>query len=1140
MKKQNRKWSALGRRGLASLLVAVMMMGFIMPVYATGDVTEPTEPVVTETTAPTVPETTAATVGDDAPGVPENTESSEPASSETTEPATSETTEPASSETSEPATSETTVPASSETSDPSVGDDAPGTPDKETVPDATVPQQNTPAGDQIVTSPAPDFTAYDRYRIDLAALEEEAKTLEATEEVLDEFYDRFYAILNSAQDDWEKDAITNEEMDAIHALGYEILLYLKDTYGYENGEIQVMANSTNLEGLTQVTDLGGRSFHIILHRNSYAVMDTIITNTEGNYSGYQATTNVNKAYYESAAFDGLTGWIFEEAETAGEYYIKSAKTGEYMDFRRIEDAKPALLVDEPVATKVYAYDAPDPEKATEVADQEPAYPVRYVLAQDRPDGTTLVLNQLGGNNVKFNAFGGYNCTTAYHSDAGNLFLLNEVQKPITAAAENIKMSLFDYGPNINGGSNELDFAHSTSYYTDALDGHPGADYDLSDEGTNTTPVTNDNGGGRAPALELQLVDNYPKTIATPQGEKDPKSLSLAYLFDPSKKTIDEATYWDNIYPKNDTNISANPYRYKMATFPVDNADGSGTGLFRMVNGYYVYDSGVNAAWYNPATNKFELYDYVVRPPYAAYANSATGGNFTPFNLGHVAGYEDYGTYYKSVETKPEGAKTAYRMSGTSQVSDMNNWFGMKLEFDFNMPAGGIKDGQRMEFDFFGDDDVWVYIDGVLILDIGGTHGAQAGYIDFSTGAVTNPGPYGTDGVTSSAMVNRLTAGDPDHPATLYSIMKAAGKSDEWLAENFQDVDGVGGLDTFKDWSNHKLQFFYMERGGNISYCRLKFNMEPLPDGGARVTKQLTPNSVVTAETAGIDYAFKLVSVAEDGVTETPVLLDGITDENGRFTLKAGESVAFENLPTDNEEGAHYGQLYRVYELDDTRYHVENVTYDGNPDRTVCKGVVSENDIVKYVEFRVRPDDHGENIIHSSVFVNELETTDFSVYKKVTGNMGDWSKDFNFTATMYTKNPADDGTVIDFNKNDWIGGVINFTLHHDETKTFADIPLGAYVVITEQNENYTAKWVVDPENHEDASQYVNDVADKEVPKVTLTTDLTENNDKACFLNDYDVKIDTGIALDSLPYILIIAIVVVGGAVLFLRKRKPQDD
>jgi len=218
MKKQNRKWSVLGRRGLASLLVAVMVMGFIMPVYATGDVTEPTEPVVTETTAPTVPETTAAT-------------------QETTEPASSETTEPVSSETTEPASSETSEPASSETSDPSVGDDASGVPDKETVPDATVPQQNTPAKDQIVTSPAPDFTAYDRYRIDLAALEEEAKSLEATEEVLDEFYDRLFAVINAAQDEWEKDTITNEEMDALNNTGYAIMLYLKDTYGYENGEI---------------------------------------------------------------------------------------------------------------------------------------------------------------------------------------------------------------------------------------------------------------------------------------------------------------------------------------------------------------------------------------------------------------------------------------------------------------------------------------------------------------------------------------------------------------------------------------------------------------------------------------------------------------------------------------------------------------------------------------------------------------------------------------------------------------------------------------------------------------------------------------------------------------------------------------
>ena len=259
MKQTMRKWTEIGRKGMALLLALVMVLGVCMPVYATGDATEPTEPTTPETTLATEPETVETTapaepsaqaetaeptvessepaveptveessepettVGDDAPGVPETTEP------ETTEPASNETTAPASSETTEP---ETAVPETT------VGDDALG------VPDTTVPEQ-VETDDQPVMAPAPEKSAYEVAMEKLAAKAEEAKSLEKSEEALDEYYERLRTLYSYIFDLYDADepAITGEEMDAATEIYASVLSYLKDTYGYENGEIAVMAGT---------------------------------------------------------------------------------------------------------------------------------------------------------------------------------------------------------------------------------------------------------------------------------------------------------------------------------------------------------------------------------------------------------------------------------------------------------------------------------------------------------------------------------------------------------------------------------------------------------------------------------------------------------------------------------------------------------------------------------------------------------------------------------------------------------------------------------------------------------------------------------------------------------------------------------
>lgn len=246
----------------------------------------------------------------------------------------------------------------------------------------------------------------------------------------------------------------------------------------------------------------------------------------------------------------------------------------------------------------------------------------------------------------------------------------------------------------------------------------------------------------------------------------------------------------------------------------DVGSGGSTGLFRRDGeGYLYYDSLQNAAGYDTETGRFQLYDGIMRPSYTAYVEPegktvsenrriAFNGNFLPFN-DMTGATETPADKTPKTYVLPEGA--------------VDLWFGMTMEFDFFMPAGGQIDGKDMVFQFLGDDDVFVYIDDVLVLDIGGTHGANRGSVNFADGTVTHPraglsGDAGADGYGTS---------------TLAAKFRAAGKN------------GVFSGETFADYTKHTLKFFYLERGGNVSYCYLRFNMPTLPDKSLTVAKELS-------------------------------------------------------------------------------------------------------------------------------------------------------------------------------------------------------------------------------------------------------------------------------------------------------------
>ena len=410
-----------------------------------------------------------------------------------------------------------------------------------------------------------------------------------------------------------------------------------------------------------------------------------------------------------------------------------------------------------------------------------------------------------------------------------------------------------------------------------------------------------------------------------EGAVDGKGTTATY----NKPVLQKTLYVDgagNKYPyvsDTDKNVSGSlgylfgaDSTYQKGTLP------NGGGLFQKdANGYYYYDSAKNAASLmnvNQLRDSFVLYDYVVRPSYtAADGTDVQRGNLLPFN--------DVSSLNTDV-TLTNGVAGAKIPVGT--LTDL--WFGMTLDFDFFMPKGGLMNEKAMVFDFHGDDDVWVYIDDVLVLDIGGTHGAQSGNINFATGIATDPNAN-SDG------------------RTLYDIFvdaKGVANVDE---TKFVDVNNDGRLDTFADYTPHALKFFYMERGGNISYCKIQFNMPTLPEGSLTVGKEVTEpdNELTKALLTDKDYTFRVLESDAEGKlktkgteyvafipenTEYSILENGVdngkkgkVDANGQFTLKANETAVFPGLFKNNTN-----EHYAVAEIvDNTQYNV-TCSVNGTP------------------------------------------------------------------------------------------------------------------------------------------------------------------------------------------------------------------
>lgn len=294
-----------------------------------------------------------------------------------------------------------------------------------------------------------------------------------------------------------------------------------------------------------------------------------------------------------------------------------------------------------------------------------------------------------------------------------------------------------------------------------------------------------NGHGRLSFVKSMLVNGYPEikagTYASYNTHDTYKDESLAYLFNndsqANKKQNGKAVY---------NNVQ---------------------GLFQLKDGYYVYDSygsngsNGNYAAYDFTTNTFNVYDKA--GVYKDSVSSANLGEFFPFDSADEV-FTDNGN----------GLSPKSIIDGDN--STLNHHFGMSMTTEFVQPNGGkTTDNKDMIYEFSGDDDVWVYIDGVLVGDLGGIHEKATLKINFATGAV-HVGHIDNANDKEKTIEN----------TTILKMFQAAGAD----TSNFRD-------NTFRDSTKHTLSFFYLERGAGASNMSLKFNLTTLPSSEVEKVNQ---------------------------------------------------------------------------------------------------------------------------------------------------------------------------------------------------------------------------------------------------------------------------------------------------------------
>lgn len=431
---------------------------------------------------------------------------------------------------------------------------------------------------------------------------------------------------------------------------------------------------------------------------------------------------------------------------------------------------------------------------------------------------------------------------------------------------------------------------------------------------------------------------------------------------------------------------------------------------------------------------------------------------------------------------------------------VNMGFGTEFTIPFTLSKDGKINGQDITFNFTGDDDVWVFIDDYLVLDMGGAHRMASGTIDFAKKNVTVERAFTPDKSTTAAWKDGATRANQTSTESLKTFADIETDNGKTFADIMADDSKV-----------HTLKMFYMERGMIDSNMSVSFNFSPIPSG-------LTLSKDVN--TASVNDGLKSVVETKDNfdftVTDTDTRTeytyekdyDGTRTEKKTTTNGVVEGLAdnvyaknfaYKDADDDGNTGLKIGTDFTITETEnsnyDTRWFVTDISTGETKDKG--DGLVSNfklgdatSDVTKVnynVNFVNTPKVGTVNITKAwNGTVPETLKEEAFPFKVEVDLDGAAKKDeYSTYALKYTVDGNEFYTDADG----------NFKLKCDQTAAFEGIPTGATVKVTETTTTDSKSWEVSGSD-EAVSKPVTETSN-EILTITNAT-KTKTSDKVIYV------------------------------------------
>ncbi|MCR5837441.1 MAG: starch-binding protein [Lachnospiraceae bacterium] len=338
-------------------------------------------------------------------------------------------------------------------------------------------------------------------------------------------------------------------------------------------------------------------------------------------------------------------------------------------------------------------------------------------------------------------------------------------------------------------------------------------------------------------------------------------------------------------------------------------------------------------------------------------------------------------------------------SGNSKT--LKYGFGTRMDIPFTVP----QTGDEIKFNFRGDDDIWVYIDGRLVLDLGGAHGNAEGEINFTTDNVYAKDAYVMD----------------------YSADKIQSASDNKVLSDLFD-DELYFTDPYEE---HTMTLFYMERGLYDSNLMISFNFDAknlVQASGFNVDNHITASNVDSALRGMTKYVaeqdtfeYKILNTDNNSDEAHQILPNGVTDtsRNGSgnvankevLVLGQDEETINRNSIRNNKISVaqkQYDKYNTLFEIEDGDGNTIVSSSPPNYTQTDENGTWLKADDDSYrgkpgsqtvlVQNATVSDDISQSITTNVAFYNDIKVSGFSITKQYDG-----SQETEFTFEVgYTK------------------------------------------------------------------------------------------------------------------------------------------